>query len=54
MLVNLYGPNENSDLESFHVIPALLRKCVEVKNIGRHEVVRWADASIGSGEEVRA
>ncbi len=28
---NLYGPNDNSDLESSHVIPALIRKCVEAR-----------------------
>lgn len=30
--VNLYGPGDNFDLESSHVIPALIRKCVEAKN----------------------
>jgi GDP-L-fucose synthase len=30
--VNLYGPGDNFDLESSHVIPAIIRKCVEVKN----------------------
>ncbi len=29
--VNLYGPRENSDLQTSHVIPALIRKCVEAK-----------------------
>lgn len=30
--VNLYGPGDNFDLDSSHVIPALIRKCVEAKN----------------------
>ena len=29
--VNLYGPGDNFDLESSHVIPALIRKCVEAR-----------------------
>jgi len=31
--VNLYGPGDNFDLESSHVIPALIRKCIEAKNL---------------------
>src|SRR5262249_24187820 len=34
MIVNLYGPHDNFDLESSHVIPALIRKCVEAKERG--------------------
>jgi GDP-L-fucose synthase len=45
MLVNLYGPNDNFDLESSHVIPALIRKCVEAKQHGRREIVLWGDGS---------
>jgi GDP-L-fucose synthase len=30
--VNLYGPRDNFDLESSHVIPALIRKCIEAKD----------------------
>ncbi len=43
--VNLYGPRDNFDLESSHVIPALIRKCVEAKETGRTEVVLWGDGS---------
>jgi GDP-L-fucose synthase len=38
---NLYGPRDNFDLESSHVIPALVRKMVE----GEDEVVLWGDGS---------
>ena len=39
--VNLYGPGDNFDLESSHVIPALIRKCVEARLAGASEVVCW-------------
>lgn len=39
--VNLYGPRDNFDLESSHVIPALIRKCVEVRENGTAEIVVW-------------
>ena len=45
MLVNLYGPNDNFDLESSHVIPALIRKCVEAKQRGDRQIVLWGDGS---------
>jgi GDP-L-fucose synthase len=45
MLVNLYGPNDNFDLETSHVIPALIRKCVEARESGRDEIVLWGDGS---------
>ena len=45
MLVNLYGPNDNFDLESSHVIPALIRKCVEAHEKGQREFVLWGDGS---------
>jgi GDP-L-fucose synthase len=45
MLVNLYGPNDNFDLETSHVIPALIRKCVEARDNRRPEVVLWGDGS---------
>ena len=38
---NLYGPRDNFDLESSHVIPALIRKMVDAKD----EVVLWGDGS---------
>lgn len=41
MPTNLYGPNDNFDLESSHVLPALIRKFHEAKVQGRQEVVLW-------------
>jgi GDP-L-fucose synthase len=43
--VNLYGPRDNFDLKTSHVIPALIRKCVEAKERGDHQVVLWGDGS---------
>jgi GDP-L-fucose synthase len=43
--VNLYGPGDNFDLESSHVIPALIRKMVEAERSGAREVVLWGDGS---------
>jgi GDP-L-fucose synthase len=43
--VNLYGPGDNFDLESSHVIPALIRKCLEAKRQGTPEIVAWGDGS---------
>lgn len=43
--VNLYGPRDNFDLDSSHVIPALIRKCVAARAEGRAEVVLWGDGS---------
>jgi GDP-L-fucose synthase len=43
--VNLYGPRDNFDLESSHVIPAMVRKCVEAKQTGATEIVLWGDGS---------
>jgi GDP-L-fucose synthase len=43
--VNLYGPRDNFDLETAHVIPALIRKCVEAKETGCREVLLWGDGS---------
>ena len=43
--VNLYGPRDNFDLQSSHVIPALIRKCVEAVEAGREEIVLWGDGS---------
>src|SRR5271154_1683888 len=39
--VNLYGPGDNFDLESSHVIPALIRKCAEAVEDSRDEIVLW-------------
>jgi len=46
--VNLYWPRDNFDLETSHVIPALIRKCVEAKAAGKPEIVVW-----GSGTPTR-
>jgi GDP-L-fucose synthase len=43
--VNLYGPRDNFDLESSHVIPAQIRKFLEAKKEGRPEVVLWGDGT---------
>jgi GDP-L-fucose synthase len=43
--VNLYGPRDNFDLETSHVIPALIRKCLEAKSRGDDRVVLWGDGS---------
>src|SRR3954466_3239994 len=43
--VNLYGPRDNFDLETSHVIPALIRKMVEAQERGEREVVLWGDGS---------
>jgi GDP-L-fucose synthase len=46
--VNLYGPHDNFDPQSSHVIPALIRKCVEAKERGAAEVSIW-----GTGNATR-
>ena len=46
--VNLYGPHDNFDPASSHVIPALIRKCVEAVRIGSSEVQCW-----GTGNATR-
>ncbi len=43
--VNLYGPGDNFDLKSSHVIPALIRKFVEAKQRGEAEVTCWGTGS---------
>ena len=48
MLVNLYGPGDNFDPETSHVIPALVRKCVEAVERKAPEVEIW-----GSGQATR-
>jgi GDP-L-fucose synthase len=48
MPTNLYGPNDNYDLNSSHVLPALLRKFHEAKMNNAPEVVMW-----GSGRPMR-
>jgi GDP-L-fucose synthase len=48
MLVNLYGPSDNFDLESSHVIPALIRKCIEARERGDKVLPVW-----GTGRPTR-
>lgn len=48
MIVNLYGPNDNFDLDSSHVIPALIRKCIEAKERGDKVLPVW-----GTGKPTR-
>ena len=43
--VNLYGPRDNFNLKSSHVIPALIRKAVEAKERGDAELPVWGDGS---------
>ena len=43
--VNLYGPQDNFDLDTSHVIPAMIRKFIEAKEAGAAEVVLWGDGS---------
>jgi GDP-L-fucose synthase len=43
--VNLYGPGDHFDPRSSHVIPALIRKCVEAVETGCGEIVGWGDGS---------
>jgi GDP-L-fucose synthase len=48
MPTNLYGPNDNFDLQSSHVLPALIRKVHEAKRANANELVIW-----GSGRPLR-
>ena len=48
LVVNLYGPGDNFDLESSHVIPALIRKCLEAKARGDKVLQVW-----GTGKPTR-
>ncbi len=45
MPTNMYGPNDNYDLNNSHVLPALIRKFHEAKTEGKTEVVVWGDGS---------
>lgn len=45
MPVNLYGPRDNFNLETSHVIPAFIIKCLAAKESGKGEVVMWGDGS---------
>ena len=44
--VNLYGPGDNFDPASSHVIPALIKKCVEAKESGADHVVCWGTGKV--------
>lgn len=48
MPTNLYGPNDNFDLESSHVLPALIRRFVEASYSGTNKVTLW-----GTGSAIR-
>jgi len=43
---NLYGPGDNFDLETSHVIPALIRKCVEARRTGSPFVEVWGSGNV--------
>jgi GDP-L-fucose synthase len=43
--VNLYGPHDNFELESSHVIPAMIRKFLEARDRGQRQVSLWGDGS---------
>ena len=48
MPTNMYGPNDNFDLENGHVLPVLIRKFIEAKRSGSAQVILW-----GSGAPLR-
>ena len=43
---NLYGPFDNFDLETSHVIPALIRKCVEARRAGAPYIEAWGSGGV--------
>lgn len=43
--VNLYGPRDNFDLHTSHVIPALIRKCIEARDSGEKRITAWGTGS---------
>ncbi|MBK9128465.1 MAG: GDP-L-fucose synthase [Phycisphaerales bacterium] len=43
--VNLYGPRDNFDLHTSHVIPAMIRKFIEARERGQEAVTLWGDGS---------
>jgi GDP-L-fucose synthase len=45
MPTNLYGPGDNFDLETSHVLPALVRRMVEAEERGDGQIVLWGDGS---------
>jgi GDP-L-fucose synthase len=44
--VNLYGPRDNFDLKTSHIIPAIIRKCIEAKERGDKEIVAWGSGNV--------
>jgi len=48
MPVNLYGPRDDFDLETSHVIPAIIRKCIQAREQGQSAITAW-----GTGEPTR-
>lgn len=48
MPVNLYGPRDDFDLETSHVIPAIIRKCIEARDSGKDSITAW-----GTGKPTR-
>lgn len=48
MPVNLYGPRDDFDLETSHVIPAIIRKCIEARDSDANSIAAW-----GTGEPTR-
>jgi GDP-L-fucose synthase len=45
LVVNLYGPRDDFNPSTSHVIPALIRKCVEARDDGRDQIVVWGDGT---------
>jgi GDP-L-fucose synthase len=43
--VNLYGPGDNFDPATSPVVPALIRKCVEARELGLDRIIAWGDGS---------
>ncbi|MBN1200607.1 MAG: GDP-L-fucose synthase [Anaerolineae bacterium] len=43
--VNLYGPGDNFNPASSHVIPALIKKCIDAQDAGEDHIVAWGDGS---------
>lgn len=43
--MNLYGPADNFDPRSSHVIPALIKKCIDAQEAGDDQIVAWGDGS---------
>ncbi len=44
--VNLYGPRDNFDLNTSHVIPAIIRKCLEARRRGDKEMIAWGTGNV--------